>query len=182
MVAEALVTMDDKKREAMIQQAAEMVMDDVGLIPIHYEVSTWATRRGCKYTPRTDQYTLATGPEARRRPLPGCDPRNPSGGAFPRAVGLRAVRIVLPCSRSSFADSARAFLLVVMSFLVFLGVFAIGNPIELLVNPQADEIERARATAALGLNEPMLDVHVRLTRASLRRPGTPSSSTSRRSS
>lgn len=50
-----------------------------------------------------------------------------------------------------------AFVLVVMSFLVFLGVYAIGNPVELLVNPQADEIERARATAALGLDKPLLE-------------------------
>jgi peptide/nickel transport system permease protein len=47
--------------------------------------------------------------------------------------------------------------LVVMSLIVFLGVYAIGNPIELLVNPQADEIERARATAALGLDRPILE-------------------------
>jgi peptide/nickel transport system permease protein len=49
------------------------------------------------------------------------------------------------------------FVLVVMSFLVFLGVYAIGNPIELLVNPPADAAERARATAALGLDKPMLE-------------------------
>src|SRR5436190_16083814 len=49
------------------------------------------------------------------------------------------------------------FVLVVMSFLVFLGVFAIGNPIELLVNPQADEAERLRATVALGLDKPILE-------------------------
>ena len=49
------------------------------------------------------------------------------------------------------------FVLVVMSFLVFLGVYAIGNPVELLVNPQADEIERARATAALGLDKPIFE-------------------------
>jgi peptide/nickel transport system permease protein len=49
------------------------------------------------------------------------------------------------------------FVLVVMSFLVFLGVYAIGNPVELLVNPQADEVERARATAALGLDKPILE-------------------------
>jgi peptide/nickel transport system permease protein len=49
------------------------------------------------------------------------------------------------------------FVLLVMSFLVFLGVYAIGNPIELLVNPQADEIERERATAALGLDRPILE-------------------------
>ena len=45
--------------------------------------------------------------------------------------------------------------LVLMSLLVFLGVYAIGNPIDLLVNPQADDIERARATAALGLDQPI---------------------------
>jgi peptide/nickel transport system permease protein len=44
-----------------------------------------------------------------------------------------------------------------MSFIVFLGVYAIGNPIDLLVNPQADEIERARATVALGLDKPILE-------------------------
>jgi peptide/nickel transport system permease protein len=49
------------------------------------------------------------------------------------------------------------FVLVVMSFLVFVGVYAIGNPIELLVNPQADAIERARATAALGLDKPLVE-------------------------
>jgi peptide/nickel transport system permease protein len=47
--------------------------------------------------------------------------------------------------------------LLVMSLLVFLGVYAIGNPIELLVNPQADAVERARATAALGLDKPILE-------------------------
>jgi peptide/nickel transport system substrate-binding protein len=35
-------------------------MNDTGLIPIHYEVSTWATAKGYKYVARTDQYTLAT--------------------------------------------------------------------------------------------------------------------------
>jgi peptide/nickel transport system permease protein len=48
------------------------------------------------------------------------------------------------------------FVLVVMSFLVFIGVFAIGNPVELLVNPQADEAEKLRATQALGLDKPIL--------------------------
>jgi peptide/nickel transport system permease protein len=49
------------------------------------------------------------------------------------------------------------FVLVLMSFLVFVGVYAIGNPIDLLVNPQADEVERVRATAALGLDKPFLE-------------------------
>ncbi len=60
-LGEALVTMDDRKREAMIIKAAETVMGDVGLIPLHYEVSTWAAAKGLKYAARTDQYTLAMG-------------------------------------------------------------------------------------------------------------------------
>jgi len=46
------------------------------------------------------------------------------------------------------------FVLVAMSFIVFVGVYAIGNPIDLLVNPQADEAERLRATISMGLDKP----------------------------
>jgi peptide/nickel transport system substrate-binding protein len=59
MVTDALVTMDDRKREGLIQAAAEKAMGDTALIPIHYEVSTWGTAKGYRYTARTDQYTLA---------------------------------------------------------------------------------------------------------------------------
>src|SRR5437764_474918 len=43
----------------------------------------------------------------------------------------------------------------VMSVLVFIGVYAIGNPIDILINPLADQQERERAIAALGLDRPM---------------------------
>jgi peptide/nickel transport system permease protein len=39
-----------------------------------------------------------------------------------------------------------------MSLLVFVGVYAVGNPIDILINPQADQIDRERAIAALGLD------------------------------
>jgi peptide/nickel transport system permease protein len=45
--------------------------------------------------------------------------------------------------------------LFVMSLLVFVGVFAIGNPIDILINPQADQMDRERAIAALGLDKPL---------------------------
>lgn len=48
-----------------------------------------------------------------------------------------------------------ALVLLVMSALVFLGVYAIGNPVDILINPQADQAEIARATAALGLDKPL---------------------------
>ena len=43
----------------------------------------------------------------------------------------------------------------VMSILVFVGVYAIGNPIDILINPLADQIEREHAIAALGLDQPL---------------------------
>jgi peptide/nickel transport system substrate-binding protein len=61
LIEQAMETLDDRKREALIQQAAELAMGDTALIPIHYEVSTWATAAGMRYAPRMDQYTLATG-------------------------------------------------------------------------------------------------------------------------
>ena len=47
--------------------------------------------------------------------------------------------------------------LVVMSLLVFAGVYAVGNPMDILVNSQADQAEIARATAALGLDRPLAE-------------------------
>jgi peptide/nickel transport system permease protein len=42
-----------------------------------------------------------------------------------------------------------------MSALVFAGVYAVGNPVDILINPQADQAEIARATAVLGLDKPL---------------------------
>jgi len=47
--------------------------------------------------------------------------------------------------------------LAVMSLLVFAGVYAVGNPMDILVNPQSDQNEIARATAALGLDRPLFE-------------------------
>jgi peptide/nickel transport system permease protein len=45
--------------------------------------------------------------------------------------------------------------LFVMSVLVFAGVYAVGNPVDILINPMADQIEREQAIAALGLDKPL---------------------------
>ena len=45
--------------------------------------------------------------------------------------------------------------LFVMSLLVFAGVYAIGSPLDLLVDPQATTEDLARAAAALGLDQPV---------------------------
>jgi peptide/nickel transport system permease protein len=47
------------------------------------------------------------------------------------------------------------FVLLIMSLLVFVGVYAIGNPVDILINPEATPEEFERAIKALGLDRPM---------------------------
>lgn len=48
-----------------------------------------------------------------------------------------------------------AILVGLVSVLVFASIFAIGNPVDMFVNPQADQAEIERTTAALGLDKPL---------------------------
>ncbi len=59
LLEEALRTVDDDEREELLQQATEIAMRDYGIIPLHYQVNTWGTRKDLSYEPRTDEYTLA---------------------------------------------------------------------------------------------------------------------------
>jgi peptide/nickel transport system substrate-binding protein len=56
---EALRTVDDKKREALLQEASKLVMADDGILPLYFELAVWAMRKGLTYTARADQATLA---------------------------------------------------------------------------------------------------------------------------
>ncbi len=58
MTEAAINTIDDNKRDAMLAAASEKAIELMGLVPLHYEVSTWATRKGITYKARADQYTL----------------------------------------------------------------------------------------------------------------------------
>jgi peptide/nickel transport system substrate-binding protein len=58
ILMQALRTVDDAEREALLRQASRMAMDDYAIIPLHYEVTPWAMRATVTYTPRADQYTL----------------------------------------------------------------------------------------------------------------------------
>ena len=59
LTAQAIVTIDDNKREKLLQEATAIAIGDLGIIPIHYEVSTWGMLKSPSYKARTDQYTLA---------------------------------------------------------------------------------------------------------------------------
>ena len=59
LLQKALNTVDDKARLSLLQEASAIAINDVGLIPIHQQVTTWATKKGIAYIPRTDERTHA---------------------------------------------------------------------------------------------------------------------------
>jgi peptide/nickel transport system substrate-binding protein len=60
LLAQAMTTIDDTKRGIMLARASEKAVGELtGLVPLHYEVSTWATRKDLTYRARADQYTFA---------------------------------------------------------------------------------------------------------------------------
>ena len=43
----------------LLAKATEVAINDGGIIPLHYQVNTWGTRKGLKYVARTDERTVA---------------------------------------------------------------------------------------------------------------------------
>ena len=63
IVKKAMVEMDENSREKLLQQAAVIAFDDVGIIPLYFEMEHYATRKGLKYVPqpgipRTNAFSL----------------------------------------------------------------------------------------------------------------------------
>jgi len=59
LTEDALQLVDDVKREAYLQRATELAINDTAVVPLHFQVNLWAARDGIKYVPRTDENTLA---------------------------------------------------------------------------------------------------------------------------
>lgn len=55
-----------------------------------------------------------------------------------------------------------------MSVIVFVGVFAIGDPVELLINPDADQLTREAVIRSLGLDKPLWQQYLIFLQAALR--------------
>lgn len=55
----ALRTVDDKARLALLQKAAHLAVETEAIIPLHFQATTWAARRGIAIVPRTDERTFA---------------------------------------------------------------------------------------------------------------------------
>jgi peptide/nickel transport system substrate-binding protein len=59
LLQQALATVDDGRREQLLQQATAVAMADLGIVSLYHQESVWATRKGIVYTPRADERTWA---------------------------------------------------------------------------------------------------------------------------
>jgi peptide/nickel transport system substrate-binding protein len=59
LLTQALATVDDGKRAALLAEASRVAMADYSALPLHFEMTTWAFRKDLEYTPRLDQWTQA---------------------------------------------------------------------------------------------------------------------------
>ncbi len=58
-IIQAFNTIDDRKREALIQQATEIAMADQALVPLYHQIGSWALKKGLTMIPRVDERMLA---------------------------------------------------------------------------------------------------------------------------
>ena len=59
LLAKALSTMDDQVRAKILEEAAALVSTDVALIPLYFQVSAWAVKKGIRFSGRGDERTYA---------------------------------------------------------------------------------------------------------------------------
>lgn len=55
----ALETVDEKKRSELLQQAGRQILKAMPFVPLHFESTIWAYRKGLEVEGRMDQYTMA---------------------------------------------------------------------------------------------------------------------------
>jgi peptide/nickel transport system substrate-binding protein len=58
LVEDSADLMDPVKRGEMLARASEMAMADFAMLPIHFEHSVWAMKKGIEFTGRADQQTM----------------------------------------------------------------------------------------------------------------------------
>jgi peptide/nickel transport system substrate-binding protein len=59
LLERGFASIDEKKREALAQEAMRLAMRDYAVIPLHHQITTWAMKKSLAYAPRTDEYTFA---------------------------------------------------------------------------------------------------------------------------
>ena len=58
LIDQANATLDPTTRATILRQANRLVMDDVGLVPLHYEGQVWGTSNRINFIPRSDTWTV----------------------------------------------------------------------------------------------------------------------------
>ena len=62
LIQKALATVDSDARGKLLAEATEIAVgENFGVIPLHYQVNTWAAQKGSVYKPRTDERTIVMG-------------------------------------------------------------------------------------------------------------------------
>lgn len=59
LIEQAETTIDVAAQEKLWQQAMELAMKDLSLLPLHNQMNVWALRKGYSFEPRTDEGTFA---------------------------------------------------------------------------------------------------------------------------
>lgn len=58
LVEASAAVMDSSKRGALLAKASELAMADFAMLPVHFEHSVWAMKKGLAFTGRADQMTM----------------------------------------------------------------------------------------------------------------------------
>jgi peptide/nickel transport system substrate-binding protein len=62
IIQKAVATVDADARGALLAEATEIAVgQNYGVIPIHYQMNTWASKSSYSYQPRTDERTIIMG-------------------------------------------------------------------------------------------------------------------------
>ena len=56
VLEQALSTVNDAERSKMLQEATAIAINDGGIIPIHQQVTTWATQKGIVYVDEIEEF------------------------------------------------------------------------------------------------------------------------------
>ena len=60
LLEKAITTIDDGQRLRLLQDAVKIATDEVAIVPMHFQATSWATKKGIKVIARTDERTLAS--------------------------------------------------------------------------------------------------------------------------
>ncbi|MGH1427893.1 MAG: ABC transporter substrate-binding protein [Arenicella sp.] len=58
LLDQAMAEVDDEKRASLLIDAQAKALDETAVVPVHFEMKTWALKKGLSYEGRSDEWTL----------------------------------------------------------------------------------------------------------------------------